>query len=454
MDDNKNECQWFSNLYEDEGASYGELLSATDTCNKQGEILSITLNELGLDDYSPYIPSEFGFLTSLSRLELAGNSINASLSAWIPIHTFQQMTSLTSLHISGNSLSGPIPSELGLLSSMEALYFSTNTLSGHIPSELGILSNMEFLFLNSNSLSGTIPSELRLVSSMSYLQLSENTFAGPVPSELGLFSSMSDLALSSNSLTGPIPSEFGLLTNMTVLQLSDNTLTGRIPSELGSLEWCYQLDLSNNELTRVIPLELCYLGQSNYLGNQLFIFGNSNVTGNFVNDTCAEVVTELPEPPVDWPGYFPPLNATHEVGVNIRFDFFLNETEWLFEQGQVGECNWSSQMALDLWDMIDSGVGKEQQHNEHLYFTQALLSETFYRFTLTDSFSDLESWATITTASEAENPTASVLWSLDVDAFEDITVVHMWVDKEGHVFVVAEDDNDSNSTYCLDNGVV
>jgi Leucine-rich repeat (LRR) protein len=54
------------------------------------------------------------------------------------------------LYLTGNQLSGPIPAELGNLSSLEQLSLDSNQLSGPIPAELSNLSSLWYLFLNDN----------------------------------------------------------------------------------------------------------------------------------------------------------------------------------------------------------------------------------------------------------------------------------------------------------------
>jgi Leucine-rich repeat (LRR) protein len=74
---------------------------------------------------------------------------------------------MTSLHIPTDHLNlvgfcftGTIPSEIGYLTTLSYLNLQGGSLSGEIPSELGVLTNLEYLLLENNFLEGTIPSEL------------------------------------------------------------------------------------------------------------------------------------------------------------------------------------------------------------------------------------------------------------------------------------------------------
>ena len=82
------------------------------------------------------------------------------------------------------------------------------------------------LDLGFNDLTGPIPAELGDLSSLTALNLSLNQLTGPIPAELGDLSSLTRLSLSSNELTGPIPAELGDLSSLTVLSLHNNQLTG------------------------------------------------------------------------------------------------------------------------------------------------------------------------------------------------------------------------------------
>ena len=67
------------------------------------------------------------------------------------------------LYVENNELTGPLPSELGLMTRLQRLTLEHNTLTGNIPTELGSLvvnGPLSTLTLANNSLSGTIPEGL------------------------------------------------------------------------------------------------------------------------------------------------------------------------------------------------------------------------------------------------------------------------------------------------------
>ena len=188
---------------------------------------------------------------SLSRLVLRDNQLGGPIPSELG-----SLSSLVVLELDENELTGPIPPELGNLSNLIHLDLSHNQLTGQIPPELGNLSNLGLLYLQYNQLTGPIPPELGRLTHITELLLWDNQLSGSIPEELGNLSNLTVLHLSNNQLTGSIPEELGNLSNLTVLYLSNNQLTGSIPEELGNLSNLERLSLTGNQLSGAIPGEL------------------------------------------------------------------------------------------------------------------------------------------------------------------------------------------------------
>ncbi|KAI8836948.1 hypothetical protein BJ741DRAFT_173817 [Chytriomyces cf. hyalinus JEL632] len=186
----------------------------------------------------------------------------AILAAWQPtIYAYGCCTFSSSCNSAGNvrvvdlwrnQLTGPIPTELGQLTSLRALVLSSNNLTGTIPTELGQLTSLTLLDLQFSQLTGTIPTELGQLTSLRALVLSSNNLTGTIPTELGQLTSLTLLDLQFSQLTGTIPTELGQLTSLRALFLAGNQLTGTIPTELGRLTSLATLDLHNNTLTGTV----------------------------------------------------------------------------------------------------------------------------------------------------------------------------------------------------------
>ena len=197
------------------------------------------------------IPPDLGNLSSLKVLLLEVNRLTGP----IP-RELGQLSSLGELDLFWNLLTGTIPPELGNLASLRDLYLSSNQLTGPIPPELGQLSGLKGLKVSGNGLTGPIPPEIGQLFSLEWLSLSSNQLTGQIPPAIGQLSSLEVLLLGVNRLTGPIPPELGQLSSLESLSLSGNQLTGPIPPELGQLSGLKGLKVSGNGLTGPIPPEL------------------------------------------------------------------------------------------------------------------------------------------------------------------------------------------------------
>ena len=206
------------------------------------------LCEVPLDQWADVTTDENGRVTGL---DLHYNGLRGPIPPELGT-----LSSLQTLDLSDNDFSGSIPPELGTLSSLQTLDLSDNDLSGPIPPELGNLDSLQYLKLNFNLLRGFIPPELGNLENLQYLNLHYNGLRGPIPPELGNLENLQYLELRANRLCGEIPPELGQLENLQTLDLSHNDLSGPIPSELGNLDSLQSLDLGENQLSGCIPSAL------------------------------------------------------------------------------------------------------------------------------------------------------------------------------------------------------
>ena len=219
------------------------------TVDESGRVVRLDLSGNNLE--GP-IPPELGHLSSLERLFLRGNSLIGEIPP-----ALGNLTRLRQLRLSFNDLVGEIPPELGNLSNVfYDLALWENNLTGSIPPELGKLSGLRWLFLAGNELTGVIPPELGNLGGLETLALWENDLTGAIPPDLGKLTKLEELIVYDNSLDGVIPPDLGRLVSLQELDLDNNNLTGPIPPELGNLARLQELFVRNNDLVGPIPPEM------------------------------------------------------------------------------------------------------------------------------------------------------------------------------------------------------
>ena len=101
-------------------------------------------------------------------------------------------------------MSGPIPSEMGRLSSLDTLVLRDNKLTGSIPKEIGNLENIAFFVLFNNFFIGTVPDIFDNCTRMQSIDLRNNMFSGSIPESLLASNSLSYINTRRNNFEGTI----------------------------------------------------------------------------------------------------------------------------------------------------------------------------------------------------------------------------------------------------------
>ncbi|KAK6934117.1 Serine-threonine/tyrosine-protein kinase, catalytic domain [Dillenia turbinata] len=244
------------------------------------------------------------------------------------------MQHLRIIALLGNRLTGPIPKEIGNISTLAELIFSfekrigkmlsqyrnrvleSNQLNGTLPPELGNLKQIsrlsmttsdEFIELyldrlfNSNNFTGPIPNSFAKLTTLMDFRISDNQFTGNVPSFIADWKNIEKIQIQASGLQGPIPHGIFSLTNITDLRISDINgnatafsslsnlgnismknlvlrncnLNGTLLDYLGKITITNTLDLSFNKLSGEIP------NSSSGLSNVDYMY----LTGNLLNGT-------------------------------------------------------------------------------------------------------------------------------------------------------------------------
>ncbi|XP_062094612.1 probable leucine-rich repeat receptor-like serine/threonine-protein kinase At3g14840 isoform X1 [Humulus lupulus] len=284
------------------------------SANNECHIQSFSFSEQNLDGK---LPSSLWKLPYLKEVDLRRNFLSGSIPPeW-------GSTKLERLAISVNNLSGPIPAELGNITTLKYLNMESNLFSETIPYELGKLVNLEYLSLNANNLTGQFPLSLTNLSKLWALGIHSNYFTGRIP-EFGNWKQLQILDMQASGFSGPIPPSISTLANLQQLRITDLNgenssdfpdlskmtdlskltmrscnLRGNIPQYILNLRMLIGLDLSFNKLEgplpnfQILPLSYIYL-TSNLLSGPIPAWMNISRAKNI--DISYNNFSEISEP--------------------------------------------------------------------------------------------------------------------------------------------------------------
>ncbi|CBI30387.3 unnamed protein product, partial [Vitis vinifera] len=252
------------------------------------------------------LPEFLGNMSSLAVLKLSMNTISGGIPAsfkdsnleilWLnnqkggqmtgPIDVVATMLSLTTLWLHGNKFSGPIPENIGDLTSLKDLNLNSNQLVGLIPDSLASLE-LNSLDLNNNQLMGPIPNFkavnvsydsnqlcqskpgvpcakevmvlLEFLGGLNYPNHLVSSWSGNDPCEgpwLGLSCAdqkVSIINLPKFGFNGTLSPSLANLESLSQIRLPSNNITGQVPTNWTSLKSLTYLDLSGNNISPPFP---------------------------------------------------------------------------------------------------------------------------------------------------------------------------------------------------------
>ncbi|XP_062094635.1 probable leucine-rich repeat receptor-like serine/threonine-protein kinase At3g14840 isoform X3 [Humulus lupulus] len=262
------------------------------SANNECHIQSFDFSGQNLDGN---LPSSLWKLPYLKEVYLDRNLLSGSIPPeWAS-------TKLERLDICVNNLSGPIPAELGNITTLKYLNMESNLFSETIPSELGKLVNMEYMSLNANNLTGRFPLSLTNLSKLWALGIGSNYFTGRMP-EFGNWKQLQILDMQGSSFSGPIPPSISTLANLINLRITN--LNGENSSDfpdLSKMTDLSKLDLSFNKLEgplpnfQILPLSYIYL-TSNLLSGPIPAWMNISGDASMNIDISYNNFSEISEP--------------------------------------------------------------------------------------------------------------------------------------------------------------
>ncbi|XP_077251081.1 putative LRR receptor-like serine/threonine-protein kinase At1g07650 isoform X3 [Tasmannia lanceolata] len=252
-------------------------------CNCNITVCHVVSILLQAQNLQGVLPPELVRLRFLHSLDLNRNFLNGTIP---PQWGTMQLINVTLL---GNRLSGPIPTELGNITTLRSLILDANRFNGSLPKELGKLVNIEKLQISSNEFTGELPDTLANLKNLKDFRIMDNRFTGKIPDFIQNWSKLEKLAIQGSGLQGPIPSGISVLENLYDLRISDINgtslgfpslskmtgmrtlilrncnLSGEIPRYIGTMTNLKTLDLTFNKLAGNIPSNFGNLQKSDFM---------------------------------------------------------------------------------------------------------------------------------------------------------------------------------------------
>ncbi|KAL5550565.1 hypothetical protein UlMin_000741 [Ulmus minor] len=211
-------------------------------------------------------------------VHLGANYIDSIIisSMGLEMNLVKILTILTYIDLSSNNFDGPIPKEIGELTSLYSLNLSNNSIMGVIPESICMASHLEVLDLSKNSLNGKVPECLSKNSYLGVLNLQNNRLSGPIPNTFLGNCSLKTLDLNGNMIEGQIPKSLANCYELEVLNLGNNNLIDEFPCLLMNISSLRVLVLRSNKLYGSIE---CLNANVTWAMLQIFDLAHNNFNG-------------------------------------------------------------------------------------------------------------------------------------------------------------------------------
>ena len=276
MNSEVHECQWSSVMAIPTFTN--QIVNMGVSCNRQNQ--DVTTIFLPNNQLEGTIPSEIGFVSSLTLFGLQDNHIHGTL----PVTLEHWNNALLYFNMNQNLLTGTIPDFVGDWNNIEVIGVEHNLMTGSLPPSFGTASRLVTIALGGNAFTGTLEL-LRHLTEIQYLYVSHNQFTGMI--EESFFYNMKQLReidVSHNHLSGMFPTEMLLRGhNLHTIDAAYNNFTGTFPHEVAIPNYVLNyLNLRNNQISGTIPETI----------NQLSTLKHLDVTDNRIGGSIPHAIAK------------------------------------------------------------------------------------------------------------------------------------------------------------------
>ncbi|TYJ13433.1 hypothetical protein E1A91_A10G051700v1, partial [Gossypium mustelinum] len=215
-----------------------------------GNLKRLYLLSLGVNNFSGTIPPELGNLVELQQLYINSCGLTGEIPSTFANLQNLQIVLLNFRAASDTAFTGKIPEFIGSnWTRLESLRLEGNSFEGPIPSNIGKLSSLTILRITGIYNGSSSLDVIRNLKNISDLVLRNVLLTGSIPSDISDFQSLQKLDLSFNNLTGQIPSKLFNMNSLTFL--GNNSLSGTLPSQKSKI--LKSIDVSYNQLSGNLP---------------------------------------------------------------------------------------------------------------------------------------------------------------------------------------------------------
>jgi len=141
---------------------------------------------------------------SITAASLRGKNTNEAENKERRTQALNLVFVVTKVDLFELELSGPLPSEIAILTGAKDIRCYSNSITGPIPDAIGDIEGLEILELDGNLMTGTLPSSMFGLTALTKLRLETNEFTGTIPATVSQLSNLVDFRVENNMLTGEI----------------------------------------------------------------------------------------------------------------------------------------------------------------------------------------------------------------------------------------------------------